>query len=188
MDIRCTLHTLQMFSKCFMSRGELTFRSNSLRLHSSKCGTKWKLHYCFVVSLSLKMNFITPNSSKLLIVLHFHHLLGLKWGLSKFKNFLKGKSCLFTNVYNITTNCCKPIFFQIKFTLFGNKRDIVSVQSLACLVIGYTLVAHGRICIHKSQDLLFIFDPPSFGRSYGAHFKPKWRVVNGYSGAKWRAT
>jgi hypothetical protein len=72
-----------------------------------------------------------------------------------------------------TLQCCKPIFFQIKFTLFGNKRDIVSVQSLACLVIGYTLVAHGRICIHKSQDLLFIFDPPTFGRSYLAHFKPK---------------
>ncbi len=63
-------------------------------------------------------------------------------------------------------NLINQFFFQIKFTLFGNKRDIVSVQSLACLVIGYTLVAHGRICIYKSQDFLFIFDPPSFGRSY----------------------
>jgi hypothetical protein len=58
--------------------------------------------YSLSLSLSLKMNFITPNSSKLLIVLHFHHLFGLKWGLSKFINFLKGKSCLFTIVYNIT--------------------------------------------------------------------------------------
>jgi len=83
-----------------------------------------------------------------------------------------------------TLQCCKPIFFQMKFTLFGNKRDIVTVQRLACLVLGYTLVAHGRICIHKSQDFLFIFDPPSFGRSYLAQFKPQCRVVNGYSGAK----
>jgi hypothetical protein len=50
---------------------------------------------------------------------------------------------------------CYKWFLKKKSKSFGNKRDIVCVWSLACLVIGCTLAAHGKILVHKTLDYVF---------------------------------
>jgi hypothetical protein len=57
--------------------------------------------------------------------------------------------------------------------------------SLACL-IKHIMFAYGRICVHRRSQLFF--QPSYFGRFWLAHFKPKWRFLNGYRGAKWTTT
>jgi hypothetical protein len=48
--------------------------------------------------------------------------------------------------------------FGIKSTLFDNKKDIFCEWSVTCSIIGWTLVAHGRICVHKRLNKFF--QPP----------------------------
>ncbi len=51
--------------------------------------------------------------------------------------------------------------FGIKFILFNNRRHIIYVWSLACLIIGFNQsVAHGRICVHKRLDYSSLSPPP----------------------------
>jgi hypothetical protein len=65
--------------------------------------------------------------------------------------------------------------FRIKFTLFCNRRDVIYIWSLTCPLIKCTLIAHGRICVHKRLDFLTLF---YFGRFYLAHFKLKRVSLN----------
>lgn len=70
---------------------------------------------------------------------------------------------------------------------FGTKRAIVCVWSLTCSITVCNSIAHGRICIHMRLD--YFFNPPSILHSkfYLDWFKLKWRSVNGYRVAKWKA-
>jgi len=43
----------------------------------------------------------------------------------------------------------------IKSTSFCIKRNIIFVWSLPCLVIGYTSIAHGKICVHNMLNYFF---------------------------------
>ncbi len=73
---------------------------------------------------------------KILIIGHFHHLCGHKRSLLKQK-----------------TGWMK--LFGMKFTLFGNRRDIVYVWNLISPIIGCTLIAHGKICVQKRLNYCF---------------------------------
>jgi hypothetical protein len=75
------------------------------------------------------------------------------------------------------------LLFEIKSMLFGNRRDIVCVRSLACLVIGCTLIAHERIRVYKRLNS-FLKNSPYFERLYFIHLKLKWRFVHDYRGTK----
>ncbi len=45
--------------------------------------------------------------------------------------------------------------FGMKFTLFGNRKDIVYVSSLTSPIIGCTLITHGNICVQERPDYFF---------------------------------
>ncbi len=60
--------------------------------------------------------------------------------------------------------------FGIKSTLFGNTRDTNCVWSVSHLVIRCTLVAHGKICVHKKLD----YPSPSI---FWDILSYKWRFV-----------
>jgi hypothetical protein len=115
---------------------------------------------CSFVSLCLAIYNHTWGKKHLNIG-HFHHL---------FKGQIKlVHVCLFLEMK----------LFGIKFILFSNRKHIIYVWSLACLIIGFNQsIAHGRICVNKRLDY---FSPLS-KKCYLACFKPKWRHVNGERG------
>jgi hypothetical protein len=75
---------------------------------------------------------MSDQSLLLFNILHFHHLFGHKRGLSKKKNLLNVKKKLKASLrahraYAQVFYLLQIEWFGIKFTLFGNRSDIIYV-------------------------------------------------------------
>jgi hypothetical protein len=97
---------------------------------------------CSFFSLCLAFDNHT-SGKKILTIGHFHTYFSIFEGQIKLVHL-----CLFLEMK----------LFGIKFILFSNRRHIIYIWSLACLIIGFNQsITHGRICIHKRLD----YSPPS---------------------------